>query len=111
MEEYYKEMYAIAIDEYYIYCKCPFTTTNKIHKFPNKTSSLLNRDEVVDCDCDICGDKIVVNIGDYTNRVSIKENKRQTSFNIDKSSTKRIRLLHNLEIEGRRQFNKTPHPQ
>ena len=111
MEDYFKEMFPIAIDEYYIYYKCPFSSSNKIHKIVNETSSLLNREEICECDCVSCGYKVLLNIGDYTNRISIKENKRQTSFSLDKSSIKRTRLLHNLEIEGRRQFNKTPHLQ
>lgn len=108
MDSYYKEMYAIAIDEYNIYFKCPFSKSNKIHTLPNKSLSLLNREEVCDGDCELCGDKVVINIGDYTNRITLKENKRGTSFNLEKGSIKRIRLLHNLEIEGRRQFSKTP---
>jgi len=108
MEDYYKEMYAIAIDEHFIYLKCPFSYKNKIHKVVNKTFSLVNRDEVCDCDCENCGNKVVVNIGDYTKRQTLKQNKKHTSFSVDKSSIKRTRLLHNLEIDGNRQFNKTP---
>lgn len=108
MEGYYKEMYAYAIDEYKVYFKCPFSMTNKIHIINNPSSSLLNRDFECECDCEYCSDTIVVNVGDYTQRISCNENKRKTSFSINKSSAKRIRLLHNLEVEGRRQFNKTP---
>lgn len=111
MTEYYKEMYAIAIDEYNIFYKCPFSKSNKLHIVKNDTSSLLNRELVVKCDCDYCDEKIMLNIGDYTERKTLELNKRQTSFKTNNKSTKRIVLLYNLEIEGRRQFNKTPHPQ
>ena len=108
MEDYYKEMYSIAIDEHYIYYKCPFSKTNKIHKVLNPKTSLLNRDVVCKIDCVNCGDKVVISICDNTDRITLKQNKRMTSFSVDKPSSKRIRLLHNLEIEGKRQFNKTP---
>lgn len=107
MDEYYKEMYAIAIDEHFIYYKCPFSHKNLIHKILNKTYSLVNREEVLECDCELCGEKIVINIGDFTERQTLKQNKKNTSFSVDKSSIKRTRLLHNLEIDGSRQFNKT----
>ena len=110
MSEYLKDFYAIAIDEYNICFKCPFSKSNKLHIVKNLTSSLLNRDLVVKCDCEFCDEKINLNVGDYTERKQLELNKRETSFKINNKSTKRIVLLYNLEIEGRRQFSKTPHP-
>ena len=108
MTEYYKEMYAYAIDEYNIYFKCPFSKVNKIHIVKNPTSSLLNRELFVNCECDYCDEKLMLNVGDYTKRKTIEINKRGTSFKTNNKSTKRLMVLHNLEVEGRRQFNKTP---
>tara|TARA_S200002703_G_C3777554_1_gene239441 strand:- start:583 stop:909 length:327 start_codon:yes stop_codon:yes gene_type:complete len=107
MDEYYKEMYAISIDEHNIYYKCPFCYKNKIHIIKNTTLSLLNREEEVDSPCVLCGEKIVLNIGNYTHRQSLRPNKKDTSFSIDKTSIKRTKLLYKLEMEGRRQFDKT----
>ena len=103
--EYLIDLYAIAIDEYSIYVKCPFEKSNIIHVFKNTSHSLLNRDMIVDCACLCCGTQIVINIGDYTDRCTYKLNKKQTSHIKVKKSKKKLNLLYELELSGERSFN------
>jgi len=111
--EYVKELYALAIDDKNIWCKCPFVKTNYIHQFENKTESLLNRDEElpilenIECGCNGYG---VVNIGDYTERISLQQNKKKTSYIRDKKSRNKYKLLYKLELEGKRTFPKLEQP-
>ena len=76
--DYLKELYACNIDEDNIWCKCPFTKLT--HQFKNKSKSLLNSDDELlieeDCNCP-CGHSVVVNVGDYTNRISLQLNKKK----------------------------------
>ncbi len=101
--EYLKELYACNIDEDNIWCKCPFSKIT--HQFTNKTKSLLNSDdellieEIYNCPC---GNSVVVNVGNYTNRISLQLNKKKTNYIVKKKSRNRLKLLQQLEIEGRR---------
>lgn len=100
-------MYAIAIDEKHIYFKCPFNIGNELHIIENETQSLLNREIERNLSvCEKCGDRICINITDDTERISLQKNKRRTSFSKIKTSRKRLNLLHNLEVAGRRTINK-----
>ena len=101
--DYIKEMYAIAIDEKNIYFKCPFDIGNELHIIENTSQSLLNREEEKKLSfCENCGDTICINITDETERITLQKNKRRTSFSKMKSSRKRLNLLYNLEVAGRR---------
>jgi len=101
--EYLKELYACNIDEDNIWCNCPFSKIT--HQFTNKTKSLLNSDdellieEIYNCPC---GNSVVVNVGNYTNRISLQLNKKKTNYIVKKKSRNRLKLLQQLEIEGRR---------
>jgi len=101
--EYLKELYACNIDEDNIWCKCPFSKIT--HQFTNHTKSLLNSDdellieEIYNCPC---GNSVVVNVGNYTNRISLQLNKKKTNYIVKKKSRNRLKLLQQLEIEGRR---------
>ena len=101
--DYLKELYACNIDEDNIWCKCPFTKLT--HQFKNKSKSLLNSDDELlieeDCNCP-CGHSVVVNVGDYTNRISLQLNKKKTNYIVKKKSRNRLKLLQQLELEGRR---------
>ncbi len=103
--EYLKELYACNIDEDNIWCKCPFIKLT--HQFPNKSKSLLNSDdelfitEEVGCPC---GKSVVVNVGEFTNRISLQLNKKKTNYIVKKKSRNRLKLLQQLELEGRRTF-------
>jgi len=105
--EYIKELYALAIDDKNIWCKCPFIKTNFIHQFKNPSKSLLNSDnelkieENIDCGCN---NSVVVNVGNYTERISLKPNKKNTSYIRDKKTKNKMRLLYKLELEGKRTF-------
>ena len=105
--EYIKELYACNIDDQNIWCKCPFQKKNFLHKFENKTQSLLNNEkerkieEPINCEC---GFSVIVNVGNYTRRISLKKNKTQTGYTLDLKSKNRINLLYKLEQEGRRNF-------
>lgn len=106
--EYIKELYALAIDDTYIWAKCPFIKTNYIHRFKNPSQSLLNSEmereieENVKCPCDR---SVIVNVGDYTERISLKNNKKNTSYIRDKKTKNKFKLLYKLEKEGRRKFH------
>ncbi len=109
--EYIKELYALAIDDKNIWCKCPFIKTNFIHQFKNPSQSLLNSDNELKIEEDIncgCNHSVVVNVGNYTERISLKPNKKKTSYIRDKKSRNKMRLLYRLELEGKRNFNKKP---
>ncbi len=101
--EYLKELYACNIDEDYIWCKCPFTKLT--HQFKNQSHTLLNSENELfieeECNC-ACGNSVVVNVGDFTNRISLQLNKKKTNYIIKKKSRNRLKLLKQLEIEGRR---------
>ncbi len=101
--DYLKELYACNIDEDNIWCKCPFS--KQTHQFPNKTKSLLNSDDELfiqeNCCCP-CGSSVVVNVGDYTDRISLQLNKKKTNYIVKKKSKNRLKLLKQLELEGRR---------
>lgn len=101
--DYLKELYACNIDEDNIWCKCPFSKIT--HQFTNKTKSLLNSDDELlieeICNCP-CGNSVVVNVGNYTNRISLQLNKKKTNYIVKKKSRNRLKLLQQLEIEGRR---------
>jgi len=102
--DYLKELYACNIDEDNIWCKCPFIKLT--HQFNNKSKSLLNSDDELfieehDCNCP-CGKSVVVNVGDYTNRISLQLNKKKTNYIVKKKSKNRLKLLQQLELEGRR---------
>ena len=102
-------MYAIAIDEKNIYFKCPFDIGNELHIVENTSQSLLNNEIERNLSfCDKCGDKVCINITDDTERITLQKNKRRTSFSKVKKSRKRLNLLYNLEVAGRRTINKTP---
>ena len=102
--EYLIDLYAIAVDEYHIYVKCPFQKSNIIHVLKNISHSLLNRDMIINSNCLCCGTQIVINIGDYTDRCTYKLNKKQTSHIKLKKSVKKLRLLYELELCGDRSF-------
>ena len=101
--DYLKELYACNIDEDNIWCKCPFSKIT--HQFPNKSKSLLNSDDELfiqeDCNCP-CGNSVVVNVGNYTDRISLQLNKKKTNYIVKKKSRNRLKLLQQLELEGRR---------
>jgi len=101
--DYLKELYACNIDEDNIWCKCPFSKLT--HQFPNKSKSLLNSDDELfiqeDCNCP-CGYSVVVNVGNYTSRISLQLNKKKTNYIVKKKSRNRLKLLQQLELEGRR---------
>lgn len=104
--EYFKELYAFSLDDRFIWAKCPFVKTNHTHRFKNKTGSLLNSEEEREVNdwtdgCQ-CGDRIVLNVGNYTNRISLSTNKRKTNYIQNNKSRKRLQLLWDLEKEGRR---------
>ena len=103
--EYVKELYALAIDDKNIWCKCPFIKTNYIHQFKNNAQSLLNRDEELNIEEDIdcgCNKYVVVNVGNYTERITLQQNKKKTSYIRNKKSRNKFKLLYKLELEGKR---------
>jgi hypothetical protein len=109
--EYLIDLYALSIDEFNIFCKCPFQKSNVIHVFKNDSHSLLNHDLIKDIPCKSnfsnscsCGTQVVVNVGDYTSRCSYKLNKKKTSYIKIKKSMKKLKLLYELELVGDRSF-------
>jgi hypothetical protein len=103
--EYLKELYACNMDDKHIWCKCPFTKLT--HQFKNHTQTLMDSDMErfieEQCECP-CNKSVVVNVGYYTNRVSLQLNKKKTGYLVKKKSSRRLQLLHQLELEGRRQI-------
>ena len=107
--EYLKELYSCNIDEDNIWCKCPFTKLT--HQFLNESKSLLNRDEELFIEEKVeqkegcaCGKSVIVNIGNFTNRISLQLNKKKTNYIVKKKTRNKLKLLHQLELEGRRTF-------
>ena len=67
-----------------------------INKYLNEE---LDIEEEIDCGCN---KYVVVNVGNYTERITLQQNKKKTSYIRNKKSRNKFKLLYKLELEGKR---------